>query len=45
MDDYLAEFTYRANRRWLEARLFDLLVVAALDSKAVTCKELTAGAT
>ncbi|MBI1825132.1 MAG: IS1595 family transposase, partial [Planctomycetes bacterium] len=42
---YLAEFTYRANRRWIEASLFDRLIVAALDTKAVTCKELTAGAT
>ncbi len=45
VDDYLAEFTYRTNRRWLEASLFDRLVVAALDSKAVTYKELTTGAT
>jgi hypothetical protein len=45
LDDYLAEFTYRANRRWQEANLFDRLVVAALDSKAVTYKELTTGAT
>ena len=45
VDDYLAEFTYRANRRWLEANLFDRLVVAALNSKAVTYKDLTAGAT
>ena len=45
VDDYLAEFTYRANRRWLEANLFDRLIVAALDGKAVTYKELTTGAT
>ncbi len=45
VDDYLAEFTYRANRRWLEANLFGRLIVAALDGKAVTYKELTAGAT
>ena len=45
LDDYLAEFTYRADRRRLEANLFDRLVVAALGSKAVTYKELTAGAT
>jgi hypothetical protein len=45
VDDYLAEFTYRANRRWLEANLFDRLVIAALDSKAVTYKDLTTGAT
>ena len=44
-DDYLAEFTCRANRRWLEATLFDRLVVAALDTKAVNYKELTAGVT
>ena len=44
LDDYLAEFTYRANRRWMEATLFDRLVVAAIDSKAVTYKELLAGA-
>ena len=45
VDDYLAEFTYRANRRWLEAERFDRLVVAALNGKAVTYKDLTAGAT
>ena len=45
LDDYLAEFTYRANRRWLEANLFDRLVAAALDGKAVTYKELITGAT
>jgi hypothetical protein len=45
VDDYLAEFTYRANRRWLEANLFDRLIAAALNSKAITYKELTTGAT
>ena len=45
VDDYLAEFTYRTNRRWREANLFDRLIVAALDSKAVTYKELTTGVT
>jgi len=45
VDDYLAEFTYRANRRWMEADLFDRLVAAALDSKAATYQELTTGAT
>jgi ISXO2-like transposase domain len=44
LDDYLAEFTYRANRRWMEGTLFDRLVVAAIDSKAVMYKELLAGA-
>ena len=34
--DYLAEFTYRANRRWLEANLFDRFLVAGLGFKAVT---------
>ena len=28
LDDYLAEFNYRANRRWMEANLFDRLVVS-----------------
>lgn len=45
VDDYLAEFTYRANRRWLEANLLDRLVVGALDSKTVAYKQLTTGAT
>lgn len=44
VDGYLAEFSYRCNRRWIEATLFDRLVVASLDSKAVTNKELVAGA-
>ena len=44
VDEYLAEFSWRTNRRWLEASLFDRLLIAALDTKAVTCKELTAGA-
>jgi transposase-like protein len=45
VDDYLAEFTYRANRRWLEASLFDRLIEAALGCKAITCKALTTGVT
>ena len=45
LDGYLAEFGNRTNRRWLEASLFDRLTDAALGSKAVTCKELVAGAT
>jgi hypothetical protein len=45
LDDYLAEFTYRANRRWMEANLFDRLLVAALGNKAITYKKLTTGAT
>ena len=43
LDNYLAEFNYRANRRWLEANLFDRLIQAALDSKAITNKELVTG--
>ena len=43
LDGYLAEFNYRANRRWLEANLFDRLIEAAVGAKAVTCKELVAG--
>ena len=44
MDNYLSEFNYRTNRRWLEANLFDRLIQAALESKAVTNRELVAGA-
>ena len=43
LDSYLAEFNYRANRRWLEASLFDRLIVAAVNSKTVTYKELVTG--
>jgi transposase-like protein len=43
LDNYLSEFDYRTNRRWLEANLFDHLIQAALDSKAVTKRELVAG--
>ncbi|MGB2986489.1 MAG: hypothetical protein WBE26_11470 [Phycisphaerae bacterium] len=45
VDDCLAEFAYRANLRWLEANLFDRLVVGALDTKAATYKALTTGGT
>lgn len=41
--DYLAEFAYRANRRWTEAGLFDRLLVAAVNDKAVTYKQLVTG--
>ena len=44
LDKYLAAFTYRANRRWTETKLFDRLVIAALDAKPFTFRELTAGA-
>ena len=43
--DYLAEFDYRVNRRWMEARLFDRLIHAAMATKALTYNELVAGAT
>lgn len=43
LDNYLAEFDYRANCRWLEANLFDRLIEAALASKAVTNRELVTG--
>ena len=44
LDRYLAAFTYRANRRWMEAKLFDRLVIAAVAAKPLTLKELTTGA-
>ena len=44
LDQYLAEFAYRANRRWQEAGLFDRLLVAAVSAKAVTYKQLVTGA-
>lgn len=43
LDNYLAEFVYRANRRWREQNLFDRLLRAALGSKALTRRELIAG--
>ncbi len=43
LDRYLAAFVYRANRRWMEANLFDRLVFAAVEAKPLTFKELTAG--
>ena len=44
LDRYLAAFSYRANRRWMEKNLFDRLVVAAVDAKPLTFKQLAAGA-
>jgi len=41
---YLAEYTYRANRRWTEANLFDRLLVAAVSVKALTFRQLVTGA-
>lgn len=43
LDGYLAEFNYRANRRWQESKLFDRLVEAAVSAKAVTYQELVTG--
>jgi transposase-like protein len=43
LDNYLSEFNYRTNRRWLKANLFDRLIRATLDNKAVTNRELVAG--
>lgn len=43
LDHYLAEFAYRANRRWREAGLFNHLLVAAVSAKAVTYKQLVTG--
>ncbi len=42
LNRYLAEFTYRANRRWIEEDLFSRLLVAAVDGKPHTYKQLTA---
>lgn len=43
LDDYLAEFTYRANRRWMEATLFDRLLIAAVNGKPLTYRQLVTG--
>ena len=40
LGQYLAEFTYRLNRRYHEEDLFGHLIQAALSSKAVTYREL-----
>ena len=45
LDDYLAEYDYRVNRRWMEANLFDRLIHAALATKALTYRDLVTGAT
>ena len=45
LDDYLAEYDYRVNRRWMEASLFDRLIHAALATKALTYRDLVTGAT
>jgi len=43
LDRYLAEFAYRGNRRWLEADLFERLIVAAVGANPCTCKQLVTG--
>ena len=43
LDRYLAEFSYRANRRWMEDRLFDRLLVASVSAKPLTRKQLVTG--
>jgi hypothetical protein len=42
-DPYLGEFAYRANRRWLEASLFERLLVAAVAAKPITYRQLVTG--
>ena len=39
---YLAEYAYRVNRRWMEASLFDRLIVASVSVKALTYRQLGA---
>ena len=39
---YLAEFTYRLNRRWQEASLFDHLAEACLSTKTIIYRDLVA---
>lgn len=43
LDAYLAEFIYRANRRWMEPNLFERLLVASVGGKPVTRRQLVAG--
>jgi len=45
LDDYLAEFTYRGNHRWLEAGLLHQLIQTALSFKCVTYRDLVTGST
>ena len=44
LDNYLAEFAYRANHRWQEANLFDRLIETALLDKCMTYRQLVTGA-
>lgn len=43
LDNYLAEFTFRGNRRWNEANLFDRVIAAMINAKPVTGKQLVTG--
>jgi len=43
LDGYLAEFVYRANRRWREADLFDRLLVATITGKPTCYRDLVTG--
>jgi len=43
LDQYLAEFADRANRRWIEADLFERLLVAAVCGKSLTYRDLVTG--
>lgn len=43
LDGYLAEFAYRAHRRWREASLFDQLIETALAVKCMTYRQLVTG--
>ena len=43
LDNYLGEFVYRANRRWMEPKLFDRLLVAAVAGKPMCYRELVTG--
>ena len=43
LDRYLAEFVYRANRRWMEADLFDRLLVATITGKPTCYRDLVTG--
>ena len=43
LDNYLAEFVYRANRRWMEPKLFERLLITAVTGKPMCYEELVTG--
>lgn len=45
LNQTLAEFDYRANRRWNERDMFNRLVIAAVNPKPLTYQQLITGAT